>query len=224
MNRVSLTMLLFTCSLLAAWPALADGKGVEVYPDKESAGWAYKQSDYAFVASRPGCRVQWNAVEYKSGERALEVRRECAEPFAAQRDLHRAVLREIAKRWPVASFTSLSWGPLCANNDWQWCRPIAQASLTSADYIDYWQHYPNSKLHEVNSLFVELANTTHSYGSLAELLAEFGVSVELRSVEKVFSGRLDKSPFAGELAEKAPPGNPRVLYNAGMSSFALTGK
>ncbi len=194
---------------------------VKIYMDRESAGWAYKASDYAFVVEKEDCRIQWNAVENKDGDRSLEVRRNCKTTFAEQIELHRAILAEVRKKWPLDSFRSINWGSLCQGGDWEWCKAVARASLESEDYIDYWKNYPNSKLKEVNTLFVQLANSTHSYSALSELLNEFGVKIKLESVEKVFSARLSKLPFDAEFPEASRSGNPRAMYNVGMAYFYI---
>ncbi len=196
---------------------------VTVYLDKESAGWAYKTSDYAFVATKDNCRIQWNAIEEKDGGRWLTVRRNCKLGFHGQTAPHRAILKEIAKKWPLQSFKSIDWGPLCDEGDWDWCRPIAKASLQSKDFIDYYKHYPHSKFPGINGLFVELANSTVSYAHLAELMREFGTQIKLGSVEKVFYLRISQSPFAEEFKTLTAAKNPKtkLMYNAGMAYFSI---
>ena len=158
-----------------------------VYLDKTSSGWATKHFDYALVVEKKTCRIQWNAVEENSGDRFLLVRRKCQLGFSDQQPLHTAILKEIDQRWGLKTFKSIDWGSLCDKSDWSWCEPIAKASLQSKDFIDYYQHYPRSKVKELNGLFVELANQTQSYAAFAELFKPFGVNLRLNAVEKVSS-------------------------------------
>jgi len=218
-----------------AWIALAAGlalvsagtvadPAVKVYMDRESAGWAYKNSDYAFVIEQQGCRIQWNAEEGKDGIRRLLVRRDCKVGFMEQIPLHRAILKAISQQWPLPSFKSMAWTSLCYGQDIGQCAPIIRASLQSADYIDYYRHYPHSRLKGINSLFVQLANSTQSYAPLAALLREFGADVRLASVEKVFESRLADTPFAEALKPLALGKSPKakVMVDAGFWYFDLT--
>ncbi|MBW1693527.1 MAG: hypothetical protein JRJ41_05075 [Deltaproteobacteria bacterium] len=50
---------------------------VKVFLDTESAGWAFKSSDHAFLVETEGCRIKWNAVKKKDGGMYLSVRRNC---------------------------------------------------------------------------------------------------------------------------------------------------
>lgn len=203
--------------------ACGAGPAVKVYLDKESSGWAYKTSDYAFLLEQEGCRIQWNAEEGKDAIRRLSVRRDCKASFAEQVSLHRAILAEIAKRWPLASFKTMAWGLLCEDKDKTLCKPIIRESLLSADYRDYCKHYPHSKLKGINGLFVQWANATRAYAPLADLLGEFGANVRLISVEKVFEAPLGKTPFADEFKALAPGKSlkTRVMVDAGSWYFSI---
>ena len=194
---------------------------VKVFLDTESAGWAFKSSDHAFLVETEECRIKWNAVKKKDGGMYLSVRRNCDLTFAQQTPIHRAILGEINAKWKISEFKYIYWGSLCNSNDWSWCIPIARASLQSDDYIDYCKNYPASKLKNVNSLFVKITNDTKSYKELSELLAEFGVTLKLERVEKVFSTRLEDAPFYDALRGLGIKYNPRVMFDAGMTYFYL---
>lgn len=216
------SFLLICLALLGQAIPVSAETAVKVYLDKSSAGWAYKNSDYAFVVEQQDCTIQWNAVEDKQGKRSLSVRRDCPRPFADQVVLHRAILAEINRRWPIKNFKTIYWGMFCQQHDNDWCVPVAKASLTSTDYIDYWRNYPDSRVKSSNRLFVQLANQTNAYQPLTKLFGEFGVVIKLDSVEKVFSERLQKSSLYEQLRDFAPPGNPRVMVNVGMAYFEIT--
>jgi hypothetical protein len=194
---------------------------IQIFRDTESGGWAYKSSDDAFRVEIKDCHIQWNAVQPKDGKRYLRVRRTCTEPFRQQAPIHRAILKKIHNRWRLGEFETLCWGPFCRGDDWDWCLPIAEASLHSAPYIEYWQNYPDSQVKSVNGLFVSIANETHAYAELAKLFAEFDVVLRLQSVEKVFSVRLQEAPFGARLRRSGIKGNPRIMYDAGMTYFSI---
>lgn len=196
---------------------------VRQHMDRDSGGWADKASDYAFVAELGACRVQWNAVEDKQGRRSLAVRRTCGLGFSGEIPLHRAILKEIDRNWPLSGFQSIDWGPFCAEGDWAWCEPVARASLQSRAFIDYYQNYPHSRLTNLNGLFVKLANATSAYAGLTALMGEFGVTITLVAVEKVFDLRISQSPFAQALRNSPLARKPkaRVMYNAGMAYFGI---
>lgn len=198
---------------------------VQVKVDKNSAGSAYKsQDDVVFLVESGSCRIEWTASRDLDGKGWLKLHRDCELPFVKQAPLHRAVLREIQKRWKLSEFRTLSWGSLCGPKDWNFCLPIAKASLDSKDYQDYRKHYPHSKLKALNGLFVELANQTQAYRELSELLAEFGVKLRLKGVEKVFALPLKELPFYEEMKNLPIQGNPRLMYDAGMNDFELGSK
>jgi hypothetical protein len=196
---------------------------VNVYLDKTSSGWATKRFDYALVAEKETCRIQWNAVEEDSGDRFLSVRRNCKLGFSDQKPLHSAVLKEIDQRWGLKSFKSIDWGSFCDQSNGSWCEPIAKASLQSKDFIDYYQHYPHSKLKGLNGLFVELANQTQSYEAFAELFIPYGLTLRLSAVEKVFTAKASDSylPAALRIVFHGQKPKAMVMYNAGMAYFSI---
>jgi hypothetical protein len=174
---------------MADTETVSDGDAVEVrsFPEFGSGAELETASDYAFVATLEGCRIQWSAVQLKPpNSRRLVLQRECQLPFSEQLPLHRAILQKIFAEWPTAEFDGISWGSFRHGPDWSWNMPIALASAQSADWRDYRENYPNSKYKSLNHLFVKLARETDAYHPLRELMREFGADVELVTVEKVF--------------------------------------
>ncbi len=196
---------------------------VKSYLDTGSAGWAYKKGDYAFVAETEGCRIQWNAVEMKEGEGSnyLAVRRTCSLPFSDQIPMHRAILKEIFSKWDIKFFKNISWGSFGNEWDWSWCIPIAMASWKSPEYAEYRSKYPRWETSPLNNIFVNLANDTDAYQNLKKLFQEFGVTIELDSVEKVFAGKAKELPFYSELKARGITGNPRLIYDVAFSYFKI---
>jgi hypothetical protein len=205
--------------------ASSPGERIEVqsYLDTQSAGWAYKKSDYAFVVESKGCRIQWNAVEMKEAgnKKQLNVRRECPVSFSEQISIHRAILKEIFSKWPVSEFDSISWGSFGNPSDWSWNLPIAVASFHSEDYRDYRTNYPNSRQTNINLIFVKLANQTTAYRDLQQLIREFGTDIELSEVEKVFVSEANRLPFYPALKDHGISSKSRVIYDVALSYFKI---
>ncbi len=227
-------LLLLLCILSVALPgkparaeqgATAAPVAVKSYIDKESAGWAHKKSDVAFVAESGGCRIQWNVVQYKekNSKRDIMVTRQCRQSVASQLPLHRAIAEKVFAQWPVSEFDTLLWGSFCRDTDWSWCVPIAVASSKSADYTDYKKNYPNSKIHNLNGVYMQLADETDAYKELRQLLKPFGADVIIAGVEKVFAMKVKELPetFAAELKRQGVKEDTRVMYDVGSSYFKI---
>ena len=195
----------------------------EVFFSKDTA--KYPLGEYVVKASNSNCTINWHISKTSNinGKRRLDVRYEKYEnnSFIATKDLHRAILKEIFKRWKAEEFDSLIWGPFSKDKDYSWCVPIAVASANSPEYQDYKKNYPQSKMESTNSIFVKLANKTKPYKELNNLFNEFGARIELKSVEKVFSKKVSDLPFKAELNKKGISDNERVLYDAGMTYFKI---
>ncbi len=200
---------------------------VKIYKDENSAGWMEKLNDVAFVIEVSGCKLQWNAIEFKpddgekNSHRDLVVKRSCELPFAEQLPYHRQILKKIAMRWDLKNFSHLSWGSFTNRNDFSWNIPVALASWKSADYQDYRKHYPHSKIKGLNLLFVELANQTQAYDPLAKLFLEFGISIELESVEKVFTSKVSDWSYSLQLKTTGIPASVRLITDVGESAFSI---
>jgi hypothetical protein len=221
-----LCVILFIAGVEAAGAEASDSAEkivVRSYLDKESAGWADKKSDYAFVVETQGCRVQWNAVEMKepAEKRHLGVRRDCPISFAEQIPLHRAILKEIFSQWAIEEFDTISWGNFGDPADWSWNIPIAIASSRSNEYRDYRANYPKTRFWNLNGIFVKLANQTKSYRDLQLLIQEFGADIELLSVEKVLASPAKEIPFYSQLKDRSISGKTRLIYDAGFTYFRI---
>lgn len=214
-----------SCGVMAETAPAADNFDVQIYTDTQSAGWAYKTNDEAFVIQQDNCRIQWNVIQYKNEEkkRHIEVRKKCALALADQVPMHRAILKKIVSNWPLSTFESLSWGRLSQPPDWSWCVPIAVASSQSAVYADYQKNYPNSKITSLNALFVQLANETQAYKNLQQVFHSFSADIKLTSVEKVFAMKVKElpAPFASQLKRHGVGEDNRVIYDVGMSYFKI---
>jgi hypothetical protein len=193
---------------------------VNSYLDKSTSGWATKTSDYAFEAKAVDCSIKWNAVEEKNDIRYLVLNRNCKLNFDEQFALHRAILSAIQKRWPISHFTSISFGSYGLPSEESWIIPVALASAKSTEFRHYRLHYPNTP-ESLNSLFVKFANQTDAYASFKQLLSEYGVTIQLSSVEKVFVQKAGKLPFHEALASHGVRENDKVIFMAGSSYFSI---
>ncbi len=200
---------------------------IEIFVDKNAAGWAFKNNDVAFAVSLQGCSIQWNAIDEKANgspkqnQRYLSVRQLCNKPFSELIYAHRKILAAIEERFPLNSFSYLIWPGFCPFSHSQWCVPVAQASLHSSDYQDYRQNYPHSKIVSLNDLYVDLANRHAIYQPLAKLFYVYGLDLQLSSVEKVFAYPVTELPGPVEFSEHIRQQNPSVLYDVGMAVFGI---
>ena len=221
-NMAGLILVMAATAVFGSMEAAAqDTIAIKVFLDRDSGGWNDKISDYAFLTEVDGCRIQWNAVEEKDGTRSLVLHRTCNIPFSQQAQIHRAILKQINARWEIDCFKYISWDSFCNKNDWSWCIPIAEASLRSKEFIDHCRKYPKIETVSTNHIFIKLANQTYSYKPLADIFREFGVHIELRTVQKVFALKLKKAPFYDQLRNLNIKGNPMVMYDAGMTYFSI---
>lgn len=195
---------------------------VKSYMDTSSAGWAYKESDYAFVVEKDGCRIQWNAVEMKGPghKRSIAVRRDCSIPFSQQVPIHKAILKEISSRWPISEFDTISWGGFGYSSDWSWSIPIAVASSKSKEYRLY-RSGRSPSTPGINGIFVKLANETNAYRELKQLIQEFGADIELLNVEKVFTSTAGDLPFYPALKDSGIHSRDRLIYDVAFSYFRI---
>lgn len=204
---------------------IPDGEKIEVrtYIDKESAGWAYKKSDIAFFAEKDSCRIQWNVTEHKHTPWKMELSAKisCPRPFNQQVSFHRAIFKEIFSKWDIKKFDMVILFGFGRNSGWSWSIPLAIASWKSEEYKDYKRNYPNSKIKNINELFVKLANESDSYREFRNLFKEFGVDVQLNEVEKVFAKKAEELPFYSELKSIGIHDNPMLMYDNHLSSFKI---
>ena len=195
---------------------------VSVHADETTAGSADKVSDVAYEIKDNDCLIRWNAAQFKRDEkRVLTVYRQCEKSFVEQADYHEAILERINLDVPITSFNSLSWGGFSYKDDHSWVLPIAVASDRSKSYLDYRQNYPYAKVNNINQIFVELANETHAYQPLADLFDEFGLTLILHSVEKVFTSKAGKLSFYDDLRDHKVGQHARVIYDVGSSYFLM---
>lgn len=227
---IFILFLLSSETLVLCLPNVAeDIPNVEKKTDRESAGWAYKINDTAYTITFPECRIQWNVEELKETpeEYHLSMRTDCNGSFHKLEPAHRKILTAIFGDFEPERFKGLGWGMFGNDraSDWSWCIPIAVASSTHDDWIDSRTNYPNCKkqprCRSTNSIFVELANKTDAYKELRLLFKEFGLTLQLKEVEKVFAQRVNELPFQKDLTENGIKGNPRLIYDAGMTWFTL---
>ena len=212
---ITLTYILFVSA------AFAEAPEITRFVDKDSAGWAYKLNDIAFLYRSSDCIIQWNAIQNLEHELSLSLYQKCDKPFSLQLPIHRKILDKINHEYPLRNFTNLSWGRFCKESDYSWCAKIALASLKSDEYADYRKNYPNSKIKNINRLFVFLAEQSNAYEPLKRLFEEYSLNISLSQVEKVFVYKLEQQPFSSMDQFSAFDPGQRVIGNTGSSFFSI---
>ena len=190
----------------------------------------YTERIGTYSLEKDGCVICWEVNFHRDKEDkniTLRTREpigvKCTYPFVKQIPLHRKIFNEIFKDWGKNHFRTLFIGPLSrlepANT---WNVRIAMASADSPDWADWCKNYPNHSIGKsTNQIFVELANKADVYRELVSLFKEFGLKIELNSVEKVFTGKANALPFSKELKSLGLEGNHRLIYDAGMLYFSI---
>lgn len=94
-------------------------------------------------------------------------------------------------------------------------------SRRQASIQDYRDHFPYAKVNDVNKIFVEIANESHAYQPLADLLYAYDMTLTLDSVEKVSVSKAGKLPFYDDIKDKRIGKNANVIYDAGVCNFRM---
>ena len=74
----------------------------------------------------------------------------------------------------------------------------------------------------INQIFIELVKQADACRELSDLFKEFGLKIELTSVEKVFEQKAQDLPFYKALNTHGLEGNPRLIYDVGMMYFSIS--
>jgi hypothetical protein len=184
-----------------------------------------------YSLEKDGCAIYWEVSVHKDNKEkniTLRTRQpigvKCTYPFVKQLPLHRKIFSEIFKDWEKQQFHTLFIGPLYRLDPGNtWNIRIAMASADSSDWVDWCKNYPNHSIGKSsNQIFVELANQVDAYRELVSLFKEFGLKIELNSVEKVFGKKAKDLPFYQELKSRGLEGNHRLIYDAGMIYFSIS--
>jgi len=184
-----------------------------------------------YSLEKDGCGICWEiSLDRDKKEKNITLRTrqpvgvKCTDPFVKQLPLHRQIFNEIFRDWEKKQFNTLFTGPLHRlepGNTWN--TRIALASANSLSWIDWCKNYPNhSSGKSSNQIFVELANQAGAYRELVNLFKEFGLKIELSSVEKVFEKKAKDFPFYQELKSSGLEDNHRLMYDAGMIYFSIS--
>ena len=185
---------------------------VEMSPIQDAA---YYDLEGSYSVAQDKCEVIWWITREKKKEKKnIFIKRvsslseaECEKDFQALLPLHRAVLNELFNDYPAETILGVSTGSLSMiNKSESWNLVIAKASLAHNTL-----HKPTKSY---NQLFVELLVETNAAQPLKALFAEFGLAIEVKSVEKVFTSRVKETKFKDQFAPTVQ--NKNVMTDAGM--------
>lgn len=198
---------------------------VRRWRDTAAAGWNYMRDNQAFEARVGDCVVRWNMIAFndRPEELSVEIRDQCGGDLGRSLGLHDAVLCRVAAAFPSERLTraSLLGGSFLFA---AWQERLALASASSPD----WQRLSDDRrrgvLHvgEPNRIFVRLFNESNTGRELVDLLARYGWTLSLTSVEKVFAAKADSLPFSSHHAALVTRGASSVITGAGVLHFALS--
>lgn len=206
-----LLLLMFSLSSL-----IFCNNGITVESKKDTG--EYSLGDYIISATNGNIEVS-----YYLRDKYIDIRYRNCENVGDNElfKYHRLILSELVTKFTITDYSLISWGSFSQNRDYSKSLKIALLSSKSELYMDYRMNYPDSKLKYLNEHFVDLCNNGEIYNDIKMLFKEYGADIELRSVEKVFTGRVDKLPFKDELLNHGLKGNDRVIFDSGMIHFKI---
>lgn len=184
----------------------------EMSPIKDAA---YYDLEGSYSAKKDKCEVLWWITRDKKKEKknifikqvTAQSDAECEQDFQALLPLHRTVLAELFKDFPAETVFGVSTGSLeVINKSGSWNLPVAKASLAHDSL--------NKPKKSSNLLFVELLIETNAAQPFKALFAEFGLEIEVKSVEKVFHSLIKETKFKDQFAPSVQ--NKQVITDAGM--------
>lgn len=154
------------------------------YFDQQSAGWAYKKDDRAYVASIPGCKTKWNLITWKNHSNLhLEIRDECTLSPSAARAVYDVALCNVVFDYPAGQIKSVTVTGMYGRNLWR--QRMMEASKKSARWKAFLESRKKSRHLLSNAIFVEIFNQNEAHSEMKDLFKDYGLVINLKNVEKV---------------------------------------
>lgn len=181
----------------------------------------------SYIVTVNKCKVVWQITGNKKGSdpyhlflRYGTMQNKCPS-FNEQNVIHKYILNKIFSKYEKKIFRTLNTGPLSLiDPSYILNIKIADSSMKNIDWLDYVKNYPNHKSEKSsNDIFLEIARYTNVFTEINNLFKEFGFSLNLKFVEKVFSQYLNKLVFKDKL--NTSQFRYRVMYDAGSLDFEL---
>jgi hypothetical protein len=203
---------------------LSDEPKVKQYKDKRTAGWAFKDDDQAFEIERTsGCLIKWNVATYHARPKELEiqVKDTCRFDGGLNRSLpyYGQILDAVVAKYSKSRlkvFRSSSWRVIKA-----WDQDMAVAAIESGLWKTFLKKREERKKDlNPNKVFVEVFNQGNVARKLSQVFETHGLTLKLKSVEKVFEKPFKKLPFSHEYAAYSAS-NTKVPYAAGTYIFEI---
>lgn len=161
---------------------------VAQYQDKDSAGWANKSDDQAFVAQVNGCKVKWNVWSPKEKDKPLtiEARSECEKRPEMLYTLSEHVFGAIMKKYPAERFGQLVTSQWCSTPEVSERLAVAAMNLLAKD----------KKKRKVT--FKEAFKAGDGAREWSDLFLSYRLILELEASEKHTETAFHKLPFASK--------------------------
>ncbi|WP_408098374.1 hypothetical protein ACJVC5_05545 [Peredibacter sp. HCB2-198] len=172
----------------------------------QDAAYYDLEGTYSLVHDK-NCEITWSITRKKEQVKKNILLRlyqnECKDSFAKLMPTHRAVLSKIFSDFPADTLDGVSTGGFeTINPTGEWNLDIAKASFNYKSKQSY------------NKQFVDFAKQSNSYQPFKDLFKEFGVELELKSVEKVFAMKVKETKFKDQFGPSLQ--NQSVMIDAGM--------
>ena len=194
-------------ALLALHPAVIPGRPAQQASSAETVPSVRVASDdarkmTAYIAASSACRVSWEVFldEPYGGEirRYSDCNRSWNDEMPLLSDIVAEVFKDPARRRQVRTLT---WGRLAPDGAKD--TPMAvRLALAAAGTLQWSRTLGRPKTGDINRFIRDLANEARIYPELETVLAEAGMAVTVRTVEKVLVGPAGKTAFFEALSKE----------------------
>jgi hypothetical protein len=161
----------------------------------------YTDLEVTYSAKDETCEISWLAMRQVDKTQARHVslqfrdyNQDCNKSFDQLKPLHHAILAKLFKDFTPSMIKGISTGGLSTlNRSQEWNEKIVRASLLMPEWQDYRKNYPHhkSKLSS-NDMLVMLMKHEAPHLDFKQLFLEFGLNIDISSVEKVFTQSVGK--------------------------------
>lgn len=231
MKFIYLLLLVFSSSCANHSPSDQTKEKSKVYlhkPDRDnkfSGVYQYRLKD-------DKCNIQWSVYHKKESDKlslsliyhSLFLEERKCKSFSKQIDSHKEILAYIFKKHSLDKFKSLTIPSIRKINPTkEWNQRIAEVSSKNKEWLDYTRNYPNHKSRKSsNILLVETINNNELILSEFRQLFLPHLSLELKSVEKVFAYR--NKDLIRPVKDRSVGMKQRLMTDAGIFYFKLIKK
>jgi hypothetical protein len=175
-----------------------------------------------YSMAKGGCRITWTAHTTEINRNVIRHRAECELPLAEQVPLLAKLLRRVMESGTDPSqFQTLSWGRIYPDGPQD--STLAVRLALAAKNSEEWDAARGvSRGGDVNGFVRKLANDQLIYPELRALFREYGLDIELASVEKVLVLPAGRLPFFDRLQKGGAQAGDKLPFDC-QAWFSIRG-